>query len=78
VVKKVPDLTDHFIAQAKSLLADHNHGVLLTAITLVIEMVQAEHSSLDEFRNVNHDTFYFSDQSLLIGSYRQCRYWFGI
>ncbi|TFY67561.1 hypothetical protein EVG20_g3899 [Dentipellis fragilis] len=42
VIKKVPDLTDHFIAKAKNLLADRNHGVLLTAITMVIEMVQAD------------------------------------
>lgn len=52
VIKKVPDLTDHFISKAKNLLADRNHGVLLTAITLVIEMVQAEPVCLDEFRNV--------------------------
>ncbi|KAI0058983.1 gamma-adaptin [Artomyces pyxidatus] len=51
VIKKVPDLTDHFVAKAKNLLADRNHGVLLTAITLVIEMVQADPSCLDEFRN---------------------------
>jgi AP-1 complex subunit gamma-1 len=52
VIKKVPDLTDHFIAKAKNILADRNHGVLLTAITLVIDMVQAEPSCLEEFRNV--------------------------
>ncbi|ETW79068.1 hypothetical protein HETIRDRAFT_478419 [Heterobasidion irregulare TC 32-1] len=51
VIKKVPDLTDHFITKAKNLLADRNHGVLLTAITLVVEMVQADPSCLDEFRN---------------------------
>ncbi|KAI0276997.1 Adaptor protein complex AP-1 gamma subunit [Russula aff. rugulosa BPL654] len=51
VIKKVPDLTDHFIARAKSLLADRNHGVLLTAITLVIDMVQADPGCLEEFRN---------------------------
>jgi len=52
VIKKVPDLTDHFIAKAKNLLADRNHGVLLTAITLVIDMVQADPGCLEEFRNV--------------------------
>lgn len=52
VIKKDPDLTDHFVVKAKNLLADRNHGVLLTAITLVIEMVQADPSCLDEFRNV--------------------------
>ncbi|KAI9507678.1 Adaptor protein complex AP-1 gamma subunit [Russula earlei] len=43
VIKKVPDLTDHFIAKAKNLLAD--------PITLVIDMVQADPSCLEEFRN---------------------------
>src|SRR5579863_4040281 len=52
VIKKVPDLADHFIAKAKNLLADRNHGVLLTAITLVIDMVQADPGCLEEFRNV--------------------------
>ncbi|KAK7686243.1 clathrin associated protein complex large subunit [Cerrena zonata] len=51
VVKKVPDLADHFVNKAKNLLADRNHGVLLTAITLVIEMVQSDSACLEEFRN---------------------------
>lgn len=56
VIKKVPDITDHFIDKAKHLLTDRNHGVLLTAITLVTEMCQIEESILDEFRNVRHYT----------------------
>ncbi|KZT65038.1 gamma-adaptin [Daedalea quercina L-15889] len=51
VVRKVPDLSDHFITKAKNLLADRNHGVLLTAITLVTEMCQTDAACLDEFRN---------------------------
>lgn len=54
VIRKVPDLSDHFIAKAKNLLADRNHGVLLTAITLVTEMCQTDATCLEEFRNVNH------------------------
>ncbi|TFY53195.1 hypothetical protein EVJ58_g9585 [Rhodofomes roseus] len=52
VIRKVPDLSDHFIAKAKNLLADRNHGVLLTAITLVTEMCQTDAGCLEEFRNV--------------------------
>jgi len=52
VVKKVPDIADHFVAKAKNLLTDRNHGVLLTAITLVTELVQIDHASLEEFRSV--------------------------
>ncbi|KAJ4473863.1 adaptin N terminal region-domain-containing protein [Lentinula aciculospora] len=51
VIKKVPDLADHFTTKAKNLLTDRNHGVLLSAITLVTEMVQTEPSVLEEFRN---------------------------
>lgn len=52
VVRKVPDLADHFVSKAKNLLADRNHGVLLTAITLVTEMCQTDPNCLEEFRNV--------------------------
>ncbi|GAA5826746.1 hypothetical protein JCM11251_002878 [Rhodosporidiobolus azoricus] len=37
---KVPDLVDHFEGRATSLLSDRNHGVLLTGVTLVTEMVR--------------------------------------
>ncbi|KAL1941179.1 hypothetical protein VTO73DRAFT_7391 [Trametes versicolor] len=51
VVRKVPDLADHFVSKSKNLLADRNHGVLLTAITLVTEICQIDPPSLEEFRN---------------------------
>ncbi|KAK0218111.1 adaptin N terminal region-domain-containing protein [Armillaria fumosa] len=51
VIKKVPDLTDHFISKAKNLLTDRNHGVLLSSITLITEMCQTDPSVLNEFRN---------------------------
>ncbi|KAI0923769.1 clathrin associated protein complex large subunit, variant 2 [Taiwanofungus camphoratus] len=51
VVRKVPDLADHFVSKAKNLLADRNHGVLLTAITLVTEMCEIDSNCLAEFRN---------------------------
>ena len=52
VIKKVPDLADHFTTKAKNLLTDRNHGVLLTSITLVTEMCQSDPAVLEEFRNV--------------------------
>ncbi|OSD05519.1 Adaptor protein complex AP-1 gamma subunit [Trametes coccinea BRFM310] len=51
VIRKVPDLADHFVAKSKNLLADRNHGVLLTAITLVTELCQVDPACLEEFRN---------------------------
>jgi AP-1 complex subunit gamma-1 len=53
VVKKVPDIADHFTLKAKNLLTDRNHGVLLTAITLVTEMCQIDAALLEEFRSVS-------------------------
>lgn len=52
IVRKVPDLIDHITPKAKQLLSDRNHGVLLSGITLIIEMCQADPACCDEFRNV--------------------------
>ncbi|KAJ2918673.1 hypothetical protein MD484_g1740, partial [Candolleomyces efflorescens] len=51
VIKKVPDIADHFVGKAKNLLTDRNHGVLLTAITLVTEMCSIDEAYLNEFRS---------------------------
>ncbi|KAJ6591710.1 adaptin N terminal region-domain-containing protein [Mycena vulgaris] len=51
VIKKVPELADHFTTKAKNLLTDRNHGVLLSSITLVTEMCQIDAAIRDEFRN---------------------------
>jgi AP-1 complex subunit gamma-1 len=77
VIKKVPDLADHFVAKAKNLLADRNHGVLLTAITLVIDMVQADPGCLEEFRNVRH-TFLHPTRMLTVMVFRLYHFSFGI
>ncbi|KAF8518046.1 gamma-adaptin [Hysterangium stoloniferum] len=51
IVRKVPELIDHFTSKSKSLLSDRNHGVLLSGITLITEMCQADANCLEEFRN---------------------------
>ncbi|KAH8116299.1 Adaptor protein complex AP-1 gamma subunit [Phellopilus nigrolimitatus] len=51
VVKKVPDLIDHFVGKAKNLLTDRNHGNLLAATTLIGDMVQMDPNCLSDFRN---------------------------
>ncbi|KZT59921.1 Adaptor protein complex AP-1 gamma subunit [Calocera cornea HHB12733] len=50
IVRRVPDLQDHFVENSKILLSDRNHGVLLTGVTLVTEMCEADSASLPEFR----------------------------
>jgi AP-1 complex subunit gamma-1 len=42
ICRKVPDLQEHFLDKAKLLLADRNHGVLLSGLTLVISMCEAD------------------------------------
>lgn len=38
IVRKVPDLMDHFVKPATALLSDRNHGVLLCGVSLVTDM----------------------------------------
>ncbi|KAI7087598.1 Adaptor protein complex AP-1 gamma subunit [Hortaea werneckii] len=42
ICRKVPDLQEHFLEKAKLLLNDRNHGVLLTGLTLVINMCEMD------------------------------------
>ena len=42
ISRKVPDLQEHFLENAKLLLNDRNHGVLLCGLTLVITMCEAD------------------------------------
>ncbi|KAF7356703.1 AP-1 complex subunit gamma [Mycena venus] len=46
VIKKVPELADHFTAKAKNLLTDRNHGVLLSSITLAVPLLVRNLKSL--------------------------------
>ncbi|KAI8898318.1 adaptin N terminal region-domain-containing protein [Globomyces pollinis-pini] len=38
IIRKVPDLADHFLERAVALLSERNHGVLLTGVTLLEQM----------------------------------------
>lgn len=42
ICRKVPDLQEHFLEKAKLILSDRNHAVLLSGITLAINMCEAE------------------------------------
>lgn len=66
VIRRVPDLMDHFTSKAKSLLQDRNHGVLLAGITLVTEMCAADENICQEFRRVSGRSSEVSSLSLLI------------
>ncbi|KAF2773188.1 Adaptor protein complex AP-1 gamma subunit [Teratosphaeria nubilosa] len=42
ICRKVPDLQEHFLDKSKLLLNDRNHGVLLSGLTLVVSMCEAD------------------------------------
>ncbi|CRK27437.1 hypothetical protein BN1708_014818 [Verticillium longisporum] len=42
ICRKVPDLQEHFVEKAAHLLSDRNHGVLLSGLTLVTSLCEAE------------------------------------
>ncbi|GBB84054.1 hypothetical protein RclHR1_01070004 [Rhizophagus clarus] len=50
IIRKVPELQENFLSRAKSLLSDRNHGVLLTATTLITEMCYRNQDTLVTFR----------------------------
>ncbi|ORX36765.1 adaptin N terminal region-domain-containing protein [Kockovaella imperatae] len=50
IIRRVPDLIDHFSLKTKALLQDRNHGVLLAGVTLATEMCELDESVCAEFR----------------------------
>jgi AP-1 complex subunit gamma-1 len=42
ICRKVPDLQEHFLEKAATLLSDRNHGVLLCGLTLVVNLCEAD------------------------------------
>lgn len=52
IFKKVPDLVEDFQDQIKALLKSKNHGVLLSGVQLVIDIIDIDPSTLDLFKNM--------------------------
>lgn len=50
IIRKVPELQDHFIDKTKLLLQDRNHGVLLCGITLVTDLCLHDPELVEQFR----------------------------
>ena len=57
ILKKVPELLENFVPRVKSLLVDKNHGVLLTGVTLMIQMCDMEPKLIPLFREVSINKF---------------------
>jgi AP-1 complex subunit gamma-1 len=50
ILKKVPELLENFVPRVKALLVDKNHGVLITGVTLMIQMCDMEPKLVPLFR----------------------------
>lgn len=50
IIRKAPDLQEHFVEKAKLLINDRNHGVLLCALTLITDLCVLDPDLVDEFR----------------------------
>ncbi|KAI5792457.1 adaptin N terminal region-domain-containing protein [Peziza echinospora] len=50
IIRKVPDLQEHFIEKTKLLLQDRNHGVLLCGLTLVTDLCINDPDLVPQFR----------------------------
>ena len=49
IIRKVPDLIDHFLEPALQLLGDKSHGVLLCTLSLAIQICEIDPSSISLF-----------------------------
>eukprot|EP01102_Stenamoeba_stenopodia_P014333 TRINITY_DN4746_c0_g1_i1.p1 TRINITY_DN4746_c0_g1~~TRINITY_DN4746_c0_g1_i1.p1 ORF type:complete len:852 (+),score=182.64 TRINITY_DN4746_c0_g1_i1:70-2556(+) len=52
LIRKAPELIEFFVPKIRALLGDRNHGVLLTAVTLIIELCEMEPQNVDSFRKL--------------------------
>ncbi|XP_002732837.2 AP-1 complex subunit gamma-1 [Saccoglossus kowalevskii] len=50
IIRKVPELMEIFIPATRALLSEKNHGVLLTAVSLITEMCEKSPDTLAHFR----------------------------
>lgn len=50
ISRKVPELLENFVSRTKALLNERNHGVLLTGVTLMIELSENETVNIDYYR----------------------------
>ena len=52
IIRKVPDLVDHYMECVQKLLGERNHGVLLTAVTLMEQMCAHNEEATTQLRTV--------------------------
>eukprot|EP00124_Ichthyophonus_hoferi_P000573 Ihof_evm7s22 gene=Ihof_evmTU7s22 len=47
IIRKVPELLENYMTLVRQLLSERNHGILLTGVTLMIEMCSSDTGNLD-------------------------------
>ncbi|EGG18708.1 clathrin-adaptor gamma chain [Cavenderia fasciculata] len=52
ILKKVPDLIENYMPKIKALLSERNHGVILTALTLIIEICEIDPTQIEQFKKI--------------------------
>ncbi len=52
IVRKVPDMGERYAGKVRGLLADKNHGVLITGLQLLIELCELDHAYIAMFKQV--------------------------
>eukprot|EP00005_Dracoamoeba_jomungandri_P004247 CAMPEP_0174259080 /NCGR_PEP_ID=MMETSP0439-20130205/7962_1 /TAXON_ID=0 /ORGANISM="Stereomyxa ramosa, Strain Chinc5" /LENGTH=834 /DNA_ID=CAMNT_0015342833 /DNA_START=45 /DNA_END=2549 /DNA_ORIENTATION=+ len=52
IIRKVPHVIENFVPCIKSLLSERHHGVLLTGISLMIEICELEEENISVFRKM--------------------------
>ena len=50
IVRKLPELADHFVPKIRNLLSDPDHGVLIATCTLMLELMEKTPEYIDKFR----------------------------
>lgn len=50
IVRKVPDLVDHFRERSLQMLSDKSHGVQLCALSLAIQICETEPAAISDYR----------------------------
>eukprot|EP01111_Echinosteliopsis_oligospora_P011184 TRINITY_DN3628_c0_g1_i1.p1 TRINITY_DN3628_c0_g1~~TRINITY_DN3628_c0_g1_i1.p1 ORF type:complete len:863 (-),score=268.97 TRINITY_DN3628_c0_g1_i1:49-2637(-) len=50
ISRKAPDLMENFVTRTKTLLTERNHGVLLTGVSLMIELCEMSHETIVYYR----------------------------
>jgi AP-1 complex subunit gamma-1 len=52
VIRKVPDLLENFVPKIRLLLQEKNHGVLITTVSLMLEICETDKSRIEIFRKL--------------------------